>query len=156
MVRLAAATPLEVLSDRKVQIESIRRRFPALARLPLARDIDQRSYRLGEGPASAWTRVAERARDSLSWRLHKWFDLREKRHFVKTFNFDGTGWRALRDLARESAGQVDSLLNQDVLLQLIPPSSLPTKYKRLITDATGRKTLIGAVLFCRQFMENNE
>jgi asparagine synthase (glutamine-hydrolysing) len=155
VIRLAAATPLEILSDRKVQIELVRRKFPRLAVLPLARDIDRRWYTLADGRASVWARAGERLKDSLSWRAQRWFDLPERRLFVRTFDFDGAGWGVLRDRARESAGRVDSLFNREILLQLIPPSSVSTRFERLISDATGRKALVGAVLFCRQLMEDH-
>src|ERR1019366_507647 len=39
MLRLALSTPLAILSDRKVQVELTRRKFPGLAQLPLAGNI---------------------------------------------------------------------------------------------------------------------
>ena len=156
VVRLAASTTLEVLSDRKVQRGLIRRRFPALAAQPLARDIDRGLYRLSDGRDSVLTQLADRVRDSLSWWAHKWFDLPERRPFFRSFDFNGPGWQALRDIAREASGRTASLFNQELALHLIPHSSQTAQFKRLITDATGRKALIGAILFAERLVGGRE
>jgi hypothetical protein len=156
VVRLAASTTLDILSDRKVQIGLIRRRFPALAAQPLARDIDRGLYRLPDGRESVPTQLADRLKESLSWWAHQCFDLPERRPFFRSFDFNGPGWQALRDIARESSGRTASLFNQELALHLIPHSSQTAQFKRVITDATGRKTLIGAILFAERLLGGRE
>ena len=156
VVRLAASTPLEVLSDRKVQIGLIRRRFPDLASQPLARDIDHVLYRLPGGRETVPSRLADRLRSSASWWAHRWFDLPERRPFFRSFDFNGSGWQALRNIARETSSQTASVFNQELALHLIPHSSEKVRFKRVITDATGRKTLIGAILVAERLVGGRE
>lgn len=151
ILRLVQASPLPFVADRKAQIELILRKFPELARLPLARLIDRRWWNLIPRKAHFWTPHVDRVKDSLSWHWHDKFDPWEPRVFLRTFDFDGAGWRILRDEARVRADEVDDWLNKDVVLQLIPPASTEARLRRAIVEATGRKALLGAVLCCSRY-----
>lgn len=151
ILRLVQALPLPFVADRKAQIELILRKFPKLARLPLARLIDRRWWNLIPRKAHFWTPGVDRVKDSLSWHWHDKFDPWEPRVFLRTFDFDGAGWKILRDEARARADEAEDWLNKDVVLQLIPPASTETRLRRAIVDATGRKALLGAVLCCSRY-----
>jgi asparagine synthase (glutamine-hydrolysing) len=148
ILRLVQASPLPFVADRRAQIELILRKFPELARLPLARLIDRRSWNLVPRKARFWDPYVDRVKDSLSWHWHDKFDPWEPRVFLRAFDFDGAGWRILRDEARALADEADVWLNKDVVLQLIPPASTDARLGRAIVEATGRKALLGAVLCC--------
>ncbi len=151
ILRLVQALPLPIVAERKAQIELILRKFPELARLPLARLIDRRWWNLVPRKARFWTPGVDRVKDSLSWHWHARFDPREPRVFLRAFDFDGAGWRILRDEARARVDEVDAWLDKDIVLQLIPPASTDARLRRAIVDATGRKALLGAVLCCTRY-----
>jgi asparagine synthase (glutamine-hydrolysing) len=151
ILRLVQALPLPFVADRKAQIDLILRKFPELARLPLARLIDRRLWNLVPRKARFWDPYADRVKDSLSWHWHDKFDPWEPRVFLRAFDFDGAGWRILRDEARAFANEADVWLNKDVVLQLIPPASTDARLGRAIVEATGRKALLGAVLCCSRY-----
>ena len=151
ILRLVQASPLPLLADRKAEIELILRKFPRLARLPLARLIDRQWWNLVPRKAHFWTPYAARAKDSLSWHWHDKFNPPERRVFLRTFDFDGAGWRILRDEARARADEADPWLDKSIVLQLIPPASTDARLSRVIVEATGRKALLGTVLCCSRY-----
>lgn len=151
ILRLVQASPLSLVADRKAEIELILRKFPKLARLPLARLIDRQWWSLVPRKAHSWTPYADRVKDSLSWHWHDKFDHWESRVFLRTFDFDGAGWRILRDEARAHAAEADPWLDRKIVLQLIPPASTDARLRRAIVEATGRKALLGAVLCCSRY-----
>ncbi len=150
ILRLAQAAPFAFLAARRVQVEIALRKFPELARIPLARLIDREWWRLVPRRTRVWTPLADRAKSSLSWHWHDKVDHWEPRAFLRAFDFNGPGWRTLRDEAREAADQADTWLNRDVVLEWIPPASTDVRLRRSIVDATGRKALLGSVLCCRR------
>ncbi len=151
VIQLAAATPLSLLSDRKVQIELIFRKFPELAMLPLVRDIDYKYYTIGPRKVRVWTPYIDRVKDSVSWHLRHKFNFPERRVFMRTFDFNGPGWKILRDKTRACAQETDLWLNKEMVLKLIPPSSKEAQFKLVLTEPTGLKALIGSVLSCSQY-----
>ncbi|MFO7734499.1 MAG: asparagine synthase-related protein [Candidatus Aminicenantes bacterium] len=148
VLRLVQASSLALVAGRKAQIELILRKFPELARLPLARENDRQWWDLVPRKARLRTSGAGRVINSLSWHWRHKLDPWESRVFIRTFDLNGAGWRILRDEARACADQADAWLRKDVVLQWLPPSSTDARLKRAIADATGRKALLGAVLCC--------
>ena len=83
------------------------------------------------------------------WQLHK-----KNRIFARTYDFNGRGWKILRDNARARAEDSDAVLNKDIVLKLIPPSSSNVHLRHEITDASGMKVLIGAILCYSNYFMN--
>jgi asparagine synthase (glutamine-hydrolysing) len=150
VLQSAFATPLSLLADRKVQIELMLRKFPRLARLPFAANVAYQWYRIGPSRRHLWTPLIGRAKDALSWHWQKRVSHTEGRYFVRVFDFNGVGWRALREQARRLADESDQWLNRDLVLELIPPSSQRLPFDHPISAPQGRRTLIGAVLCSSQ------
>jgi asparagine synthase (glutamine-hydrolysing) len=152
VLTLALATPLSLLTDRKVQAQVLLRRLPAVARLPLADNVANRWYRLGQNQKRSSVRPWTLVMDAISSRpIRDRLGLPERRAAVRFFDFNGPGWNSLRDQARTEALSADAWLNRDLVLQLIPPSTTPVKLTQRILEPTGRRTLIGAVLGCSQY-----
>ena len=151
VLQLASAMPLPFLSERKVEVELILRKFPALARQPFAGNAMQKWYTIVPRKRRPWDPYIGRVKDSLSWHLRKRLNIPENRFFVRAFDFNGAGWNTLRDQARTVVPGTDNWLNKDLVLQLIPPSTTRLKSRSPITDTTGRRTLIGTVLCCSQY-----
>lgn len=148
ILRIVQASPLSFVAGRKAQTELILRRFPGLARLPLARLIERQLVDLVPRKARFWTPSVDRVKSSLSWHWHDKFDRRERRVFLRVFDFDGPGWKLLRDEARALADDADAWLDKDSVLRLIPGSSTDARLGRPIFEATARKALLGTVLCC--------
>jgi asparagine synthase (glutamine-hydrolysing) len=154
ILQLAIATPLSLLADRKVQIELILRKYPELARLPRAGNVDHRWLFIGPRKTRPWTPYLDHVKDSVSWHLRNRLNYPDRSYFVRAFDFNGVGWKVLRDQARDHAREVDAWLDKDLLLQLIPPSSTRLEFKYPIREATGLRTLIGTVLCCSLYFAN--
>jgi hypothetical protein len=151
MFQLACVTPLAFLSDRKVQARLLIRKFPALARLPLADNTARSWYRVGKDRTSPWRGMAARVRTGLSRRVRAGLGLPDQVLNARLFDFNGPGWSGLRERARNQAAHTDAWLDKDLVLQLIPPPSprVEGNYANRLT--TGRRTLVGAVLCCRRY-----
>jgi len=151
VLSLVQASQLEFVADRRAEIELLFREFPELARLPLGRLIDSEWWYLVPRKRYVWTPLADRLKSSLVWHWHHSIDPWEPRVFLRAFDFDGPGWRALRDEARAAADAAGEWLNKDAVLRLIPPGDEDARLRRALVDATGRKVLVGAVLGCRRY-----
>lgn len=151
LFELALATPLSLLSDRKVQMKLAMSKFPALARLPLAGNVDRKWKYIASRKTRPWSPYTERVKDSISWHMHHKLNYPDRRYFVRVFDFNGEGWKVLRDQARIQALETDAWLRKDLVHQLIPPSSEQVQFNLPISEATGRRTLIGTVLCCSQY-----
>jgi hypothetical protein len=148
VLQLACATPLSLLSDRKIQVQVLLRKLRGLSDLPLADNIGRSWYRAGHNALPrAWRRVA----GAVSGRARKRLGLSDRRCAVRWLDFNGVGWNSLRDEARAQAFRADCWLNKNLVLELIPASTTNVKFGYPISDATGRRTLIGAVLCCNQY-----
>jgi asparagine synthase (glutamine-hydrolysing) len=150
VIQIAFATPLNIFSDRKVQIELMLRKFPQLARLPFTGNVAHRWYRIMPSKRHPWIPMIDRVKSSLSWHWQNTITHSERRYFVRVFDFNGMGWQALRDRARGLADEADTWLKKDLVLELIPPSSKRMQFDLPISEPQGRRTLIGAVICCSQ------
>ena len=157
VLALAFATPLSLLAERGVQRELIRRKFLPLARLRFAGNVAPTWLSIMPRRSGPWTPYLDRMKDSIVRHMFYRKDTIDRRRFaVRMFDFNGEGWKALRDQARARALGVDTWFNKDLVMQLIPPSSTQVKFNLPISEATGRRTLIGAVLCCSQYFAVRE
>ncbi|HET7550522.1 MAG TPA: asparagine synthase-related protein [Gemmatimonadaceae bacterium] len=152
VLEVAGAFPLATLAERRAQDEVIRRFFPHLAELPLDRNsydtepISPRvRYLVGQYIGerfSPLTRIATR------FRRHG----RERRFYYRIFDFNGPGWRAIRRLAEPYRGKLEGLMDMERLDEYLPPPDVELKVRNGIVDSSGRKMLVGLMLWARDHM----
>ncbi len=152
LIRLAYKTPYPVLAERKTQYELIRRKFESLARLPLAGNVDRVWLDIIPRKSNLLTRVVDRGVESVAWHLRNRKGRPDRRYVVRVLDYNASGWKVLRDQARSQAGAVDEWLNASVVDLLIRPGSEFQKHKFPISETTGRRTLIGALLACHKYL----
>ena len=107
------ALPVTAFRGRKLQKSLLCRRFPELARLPL-------------DTAGFFTRPlmptpGDRVRHLSLLMYHTLLSRREHRYYHSVFDLNGPGWRAVRVEAEKSRSKAESVLDRDVLGQLLPP-----------------------------------
>jgi asparagine synthase (glutamine-hydrolysing) len=149
VLEVAGGLPLATLAERRAQDDVIRRFFPHLAALPLDRnsyDTEPLSPRvrylvgryIGERFAPL-TRLATRSRR----------DGEERRFYYRVFDFNSPGWQAIRRLAEPHRDKLEGMMDRDRLDEYLPPPGVELKVKNGIVDSSGRKMLVGLMLWAR-------
>lgn len=140
--------PLACFSERRLQEQLLATRFPELATLPLDRNITDTfplqprfrwlvAWRLFLGPIH-----------TLRQRLHRG----EQRYYYRIYDINNPGWAAVRRQAEPYRDRVAQLFNMDALSELLPPPGVPVKLENGLQDASGRKTLLGLLLWAGDYL----
>lgn len=142
---LVASCPVAALDGRRLQRELLRRRFPALARLPLDRNSfdttplepgtadyvrQALARRLGATPPGRW------------WR--RWRRGEERRYYYRVYDLGSEGWREVRRAAEPARAALEPLFDVEALTRsYLPPPDADPRLDDGIVDASGRKLLLG-------------
>lgn len=140
--------PTASFSDRLLQNELVATRFPELAALPLDRNVTEPTPLR---PRFRWLLAAHlyrRHTDTLRRHLHRG----ERRYFHRIYDLNNPGWIAVRQRAEPYRERVAHLFNMDVLSELLPPPGVPLKLEDSVRDASGRKTLLGLLLWANEYL----
>ncbi len=145
VIECVAGMPAATIADRQAQKEILCRQFPQLASLPLAQNTRDKTEPLR--PRIRYT-LMKSVKSSLSRFASK--PPIERRYFVRTYDFNGPGWMAIRRQAEPYRERILHLFNQEPLDQLLPPAGvfLPDAYGQ---DA-GLKTLLGFMLWSKEYL----
>ena len=150
VLSVAGGLPVSALAERRAQDEMLRRFYPHLAELPLDRNsfnTEPLSPRvrylvgqyIGQRLAPLRTLVPRRARA-------------ERRFYYRVFDFNSPGWQAVRRLAEPYRDKLDGLLDRDRLDEYLPPPDVELRVKNGIVDSSGRKMLVGLMLWARDHL----
>ena len=137
------AMPLNYLSERRIQVDIIKRSFPRLATLPLDRNAVGPEYLVAPLYRKFIPPISE-----VSWRLYRLLERgRERRYYHRTYDFNAPGWRSVRREAEPYRRHAKNLLNQEALDTLLPPADATPYYANAVRDASKVKTLLGLVMW---------
>lgn len=151
LLQATATLPPEVLAFRKAQTALLQSRFPRLAQLPLDRNgfnteplISHQFQRTVPQLYRLTTRLQQK------WRRFQHQRGVERRYYYRIYNINNLGWQAVRNSAESQKKDVGHLFNLEVLNELLPPPGVPIQVKGdQIIDASGRKTLLGFLLWSK-------
>jgi asparagine synthase (glutamine-hydrolysing) len=152
VMEVVGGLPLATLAERRAQDEMIKRFFPHLAELPL----DRNSF--NTEPLSPRVRylVARYLGDRLAPLTKvakRWTrDDRERRFYYRIFDFNSPGWQAIRRLAEPHRDKLEGLMERERLHEYLPPPGVELKVRNGIVDSSGRKMLVGLMLWARDHM----
>jgi hypothetical protein len=79
-------------------------------------------------------------------------DDRERRFYYRIFDFNSPGWQTIRRLAEPHRDKLDGLVDRDRLDDYLPPPGVELKVRNGIVDSSGRKMLVGLMLWARDHM----
>lgn len=150
VLEMAASLPAAALADRMAQISLLQTRFPRLAELPL----DRSDLALDE-PQLLSPRLRHLVRQYLRSRFDKVrraMRATEVRYWYRINNLDGEGWRAVRALAEPGRERVQHLLDPSVLDSILPAPGLPSVRPALRVQESGRKLLIGFLIWAQSHL----
>jgi hypothetical protein len=71
----------------------------------------------------------------------------EGRYYHCVFDINNTGSSAVRQEAEQFRSKAERLFNHAVLKDLLPPPNVPIPLSDKIVDASGRKTLLGLMIW---------
>ena len=150
VLSVAGGLPVSTLAERRAQDEMLKRFYPHLAELPL----DRNSF--NTEPLSPRVRylVGQYIGQRLA-PLRKLVPGRgddERRFYYRVFDFNSPGWQAVRRLAEPYRDRLDGLLDRDRLDEYLPPPDVELRVKNGIVDSSGRKMLVGLMLWARDHM----
>jgi len=152
VLEVAGGLPLATLAERRAQDEVLRRYFPRLAELPL----DRNSY--DTEPLSPRVRylatryIGERLAPLAGPFSRRQRGGRERRFYYRVFDFNGPGWQAIRRLAEPHREKLGALMDLDRLNEYLPPPGVELRVKNGIVDSSGRKMLVGLMLWARDHL----
>jgi len=146
-----AGMPASTLADRLGQIALVKTRFPGLAELPL-----DRSDLASDEPQLLAPRLRHLLKSfarsevrALRRKLHlSRQSATEVRYWYRINNFDSAGWRSVRALAEPSRPHMN-LFHKEVLDEILPPPEQPPNRAPQRVQESGRKLLVGFLLWAR-------
>ncbi|HPC59887.1 MAG TPA: asparagine synthase-related protein [Verrucomicrobiota bacterium] len=146
VLEVMSGIPLGSMLRRRLQEHLVITRFPDLARLPL----DRNAYDIRPliPLRSSW---GKQRLLSLHSTLQHWLPRRqrERRFYYRVLDFNGPGWRAIRQQAEPGRKLLEPLFNLDVLARLVPPPTQPLMAEDAIIDTSGAKLLAGLMLWAQ-------
>jgi asparagine synthase (glutamine-hydrolysing) len=148
MLDLMAGMPFEHVHDRRMQFDLLKRRFPALARLPLDRNtFDTRPVVSGYG------RVVNYALSKPRELYYRWTrHIVERRFYYRTLTFDSPGWNAVRSAAEVHRGHAQRVLDGAVLAEVLPGPGEPFRVANGISDTAKMKLMAGFLLWSARYV----
>lgn len=144
LLAVLGGLPSASLSDRVVERELLCRTLPQLASLPL-----DHNARIDEPlrPRVRYVvmRPAMRALSGARAAVARW-RRRERRFYYRLYDFNGPGWRSVRQLAEPHRVRLHDVFEPDALRQALPGVEESRQYDDLIAASSGVKMLVGAAL----------
>jgi asparagine synthase (glutamine-hydrolysing) len=152
LLEVIGGMPVTTLMNRRVQEELLCKRFPELAKLPL----DRNSYNTAPLRPTLLQRFhadfmqllygAARARHVVRALIG------ERHYYSRMFDFNGLGWRAIRQQAEPYRDRLLHLFNKDVFEELLPTPDVTIRFGNRIVEASGLKLLLGFLLWSRDHL----
>jgi asparagine synthase (glutamine-hydrolysing) len=143
VLETVAAMPQTVMYYRHLEKQVLVREFPDLARLPL----DRNSWNFTPlVPTLKWL-VGDAARRTAAGWLRR--DPARALYYYRIYDFNGPGWRAIRERAEPLRRLGEELFSRDALLELLPPPDRRVETRDGIVESSGRKTLVGVLLWLK-------
>ncbi|MCC7001581.1 MAG: hypothetical protein IT357_05465 [Gemmatimonadaceae bacterium] len=126
--------PLAMIANRTMQDAVLRTRFPALARVPLDRNAHD-TRPLVENWRSRLASATQRFRSPTT--------AVEQRFYVRMYDFDNPGWRAIRESAEPGRTVMTAWFDADALASIVPSPSHVVAHADPIAEGFGPKMLTG-------------
>lgn len=142
MLNVAAGMPLDFIGERRMQIDTLKKNFPALARLPL----DRNSY---DSTPLLPTRFY-RLKTQVLAKLRPHSQHAERRAYYRVFDINNAGWRTIRERAESQRAALCKLVDANVLAAYLPPPDSAIAARDGIIDTARHKILLGLMLLAEQ------
>ena len=149
LIRFAATLPFPIVKQRQIQTRMLISQFPRLARLELDRNYLDTAPLVGTQPSLAYD--VRRRTTKLARKARAWIGP-DPRFYVRTMDFNGPGWRAVRALTDDASPTTNSIFRREAMAHVIPPSNVTLRNLRdPIIDSAPLKNALGLQLWMRQY-----
>lgn len=136
LLRAITDIPDPLMTERRMEAELVRTRYPAIARLPLDRNTHDTTPLL----PSLIHRIAQRVRKPPGP------NTAERRRFYRIYSLDCDGWRRIRRVAEPGRDALSDLFCMDAMKEYLPPPDVPVPLGNPILEAHGRKLVLGLMM----------
>jgi asparagine synthase (glutamine-hydrolysing) len=148
MVDLMAGMPYEQVKHRRMQFDLLKRRFPALARLPL----DRNAFNM-RPVVSRYGRVVNHALNKPRELYYRWTrHIVERRFYYRTMAFDSSGWNAVRSAAEAHRSNAQRVLDAAALAEVLPRPGETFSVADGIIDVSKMKLLTGFLFWSARYV----
>lgn len=150
ILEAAFGMPAASLLNRRAQIDLLCSHFPALAALPLDRNYEDTCPLM---PSFYYKVTAWLAKSSdFAYKKHKVKQVlgisdSERRYYYRVFDINNPGWAAVRSEAEQFRAKAEIIFDRAILRELLPPPGVPIQLHDGIIEGSGRKTLLGFMLW---------
>lgn len=148
LLNVMAGMAAPAFSERAAQANMLSNKLPKLAVLPLDRGgPDTRPLKL---------KPATKFRYHMLSRLESWIPFRkkiERRQFVRHYDVNSRGWRAVREMAEHYRPLTEGILDTTTLEGMLPHADTPIATPDAIVDGARYKTMVGLLMQMGTFME---
>ncbi|HYW31319.1 MAG TPA: asparagine synthase-related protein [Gemmatimonas sp.] len=138
LLQVMCSIPREFLSSRRMQDALLRKKFPALARLPLDRNADDLRPLLGR----PWSRALAALHARMPKRAAPAGAI-ERRYYARMYDFDNPGWRLVRARAESGRTAASEWFEPAALAALVPPPDHAAAHADPIAQGFAPKSLTG-------------
>lgn len=149
LLKFSGGLPAAAVAERRAEDDILRLRYPKLAELPLDRNSSDTS------PLSPRIRYTL-GRDVISKveSLKRLFPHRERerRFYVRLYDFNGPMWKAARRQAEPHRKKLWTLFDKDVLADVLPAPDADVRKDNSIVDTHGMKILVGLCLWSAEYL----
>jgi asparagine synthase (glutamine-hydrolysing) len=146
MLETGLGMPLNHLSQRQMQIDTLKSEYRRLAVLPVDRNARETPALVESLPRKAG-RLMGRWLGRLSPKR------RERRTYYRQFDINNPGWSAIRRLAVSRQASAHRLFHAEALARYVPSPEEPIVCADAITDSARLKTLLGLMMLSDRLME---
>lgn len=152
-LEVAGGLPIMMLENRRAEKELLCAKFPELAKLPIERftyditplipTIQQKitHYVYGDGSLFKFSRRANLLRNMMLGLGGA------RRYYYRTSDFNGPGWRKIRQQTERHQKHVFNLFDEDAFHKLVPPSNANLGFENPVHESAKLKSLVGFSLW---------
>ena len=165
VIETAGGMPLTALTDRRIEKMLLKKKFPSLARLPVARYAYDTTPLV---PTSRHQGLQQIFGDGGIWKFRNLRNLRdlllsvlwgERRYWPRSTYFNSPGWKTVRTMVMPHLHLTSTFLEEKIVRELLPPVNSTylrvkwTMTRRRIRETSALKILMGFTLWLQKHNE---
>lgn len=147
LMEIMLALPRDTMASRQLADGVMRREFPALARLPL----DRNAHDIRPLVPSVWwklRRALGRHVPAVAPAILRQAGDAERRYYVRIYDFDNAGWRAVRSAAEQGRDQLVEWFDPAAIASIVPPPDQSAGHSDTVLQGFLPKMIVGLMRRC--------
>jgi asparagine synthase (glutamine-hydrolysing) len=145
LLTCAGGMPASTIAERRAQVALFAERFPALAALPLDRNSSSCHPLRPRLRQQLLKAVRAKLRISGNGKV-------DRRYYARVYDINNPGWYEVRREADKYRERLYDLMDREVMQDILPSCDESIRLADPIVEASGRKLLLGLMLWSRDHM----